>query len=90
MGKRGRWRALAPVFSVAAGSAFVWVTIKALQADPDNLLLMLWALTFVASIGTSGMAIFMYTCSGSGTHADVAPDALVSTVDEGLVYYHVD
>lgn len=90
MSKGGRSRVLALVVSVAAGSAFVWATIKALQADPDNLLLMLWALSFVASIGTSGMAIFMYTCSGGGAHADVEPDALVSTVDEGLVYYPVD
>lgn len=85
--KGGHRRVLAPVFSVATGAVFVWVTIKALQADPDNLLLMLWALSFVASIGASGTAIYMYTCS---VNVKAGADVLRSTVDDGLTRYPLD
>lgn len=93
MGQGGRLRTLAVAFAVATGVAFVWVTIKALRADPDNLLLMLWMLSFVASIGTSGKAIHMCMRPGGvrpATRMRADTDALVSTVDEGLVLYSVD
>jgi len=89
----GRWQMPALAFAVATGGAFVWATFNALKADPDNLLLMLWMLSFVASIAASGTAIYMYTCSGNRnpavrTRADT--DLLVATVDDGLLRYPVE
>lgn len=91
--KMGRWRMSASAFAVATGAVFVWVTIKALQADPDNLLLMLWALSFVASIAASGTAIYMYTCSGtrrSSVRIRADTDVLVAMVNDGLARYPIE
>lgn len=91
MSDGSRSRAFASVFAVAAGFIFVWVTIEILRADPERRLLVLWLLSFVLSIVTAGVVVFMYTRSSTEkSRARKEADTLMSAVERGRRLHSVD